>query len=90
VFSVGSLPTLYNEDKLPVWKRTRVEAGTNTSTVTLRVVGGEEKGSLKSEAVKYGHESQGTRTQEILRWRGPAAYTKDRPVPSLRDSAPYQ
>jgi hypothetical protein len=26
----------------------RVEAGSNTSTVTLRVVGGEEKGSLES------------------------------------------
>jgi hypothetical protein len=29
--------------------QTRVEAGSNTSTVTLRVVGGDEKGSLKSE-----------------------------------------
>jgi hypothetical protein len=38
---------------------THVEAGSNTSTVTLRVVGGDEKGSLKSETVKYGHESQG-------------------------------
>jgi hypothetical protein len=27
--------------------KTRVEAGSNTSTVTLRVVGGDEKGSLK-------------------------------------------
>jgi hypothetical protein len=40
----------------------RVEAGSNTSTVTLRVVGGDEKGSLKSETVKYGRESQGART----------------------------
>jgi hypothetical protein len=31
---------------------TRVEAGSNTSTLTLRVVGGDEKGSLKSERVK--------------------------------------
>jgi hypothetical protein len=59
---------------------TRVEAVSNTSTVTLRVVGGDEKGSLESEAVKYGHEFQGTRTREKLRWRGPATYTKDRPV----------
>jgi hypothetical protein len=59
---------------------TRVEAGSNTSTVTLRVVGDDEKGSLKSETVKYGHESQGTRTRERLRWRGRAAYIKDRPV----------
>jgi hypothetical protein len=35
--------------------RTRVEEGANTSTVTLRVVGGNEKGSLKHETVKYGH-----------------------------------
>jgi hypothetical protein len=34
---------------------TRVEAGSNTSTVNLRVVGGDEKGSLESETVKYGH-----------------------------------
>jgi hypothetical protein len=40
-----------------------VEAGSNTSTVTLRVVGGDEKGSLESETVKYGCESQGTRTR---------------------------
>jgi hypothetical protein len=56
---------------------TRVEAGLNTFTVTLRVVEGDEKGSLKTETVKYGREIQGTRTRERLRWRGPAAYTKD-------------
>jgi hypothetical protein len=37
-----------------------VEAGSNNSTVTLRVVGGDGKGSLKSEIVKHGHKSQGT------------------------------
>jgi hypothetical protein len=42
----------------------RVEAGSNTSTVTLRVVGGDKKGSLESETVKCGRESQGTRTRE--------------------------
>jgi hypothetical protein len=59
-----------------------VEAGSNTSTVILQVVGGDEMGSLKTETVKYGREIQRTRTRERLRWRGPAAYTKDRPVPS--------
>jgi hypothetical protein len=34
--------------------------------VTLRVVGGDEKGSLKSETVEYGCESQGTRVRERL------------------------
>jgi hypothetical protein len=59
---------------------TRVETGSNTSTVTLRVVGGDESGSLKSETVKYGRESQRTRTRGKLRWQGPAACTKDRPL----------
>jgi hypothetical protein len=36
-----------------------VAAGSNTSTVTLRVVGGDEKGSFKCETVKYGRKSQG-------------------------------
>jgi hypothetical protein len=39
-----------------------VEAVSNTSTVALRVVGGDENGSLESETVKYGHESHGPRT----------------------------
>jgi hypothetical protein len=34
---------------------TRVKAVSNASTVTLRVVEGDEKGSLESETVKYGH-----------------------------------
>jgi hypothetical protein len=32
-----------------------VEAGSNTSTVALRVVGGDEKGGLEYETVKYVH-----------------------------------
>jgi hypothetical protein len=57
VFSVGSAPRLYREDSRP-------ESGSNTSTVTLRVVGGDEKGSLESETVKYAHKSHGTRIQK--------------------------
>jgi hypothetical protein len=53
----------------------------------LWVMGGDEKGSLKSERVKYGRESQRTRTRERLRWKGPAAYTEDRHV---RQGAPQQ
>jgi hypothetical protein len=56
--------------------------------VTLRVVGGDKNGSLKSETVKYGHESQGTRTRERLIWRGPVAYTKDGPRPLVREGVP--
>jgi hypothetical protein len=39
-------------------RNSRVEAGSNTSTVTLRVVGADEKGSLECETVKYDDESQ--------------------------------
>jgi hypothetical protein len=42
----------------------RVEACLNTFSVTVRVVGGDEKGSLDPERVKYGQESHGTRTQK--------------------------
>jgi hypothetical protein len=59
-------------------RKTRVEAGSNTSTVILRVVGGDEKGSLKSETAKYGREYQGTRTRERLA-RASSVY-KNRPA----------
>jgi hypothetical protein len=68
----------------------RVEAGSNTSTVTLRVVGGEEKGSLKSETVKYGLKSHGTRTRERLRWQRPAAHKKRQTRPLVRVGAPQE
>jgi hypothetical protein len=67
-----------------------MEAGSNTSTVTLRVVGGDEKGSLKSETVKYGRESQGTRTRERLRWQGPLACKKRQTRPLVREGAPQK
>jgi hypothetical protein len=41
----------------------RVEAVSNTSTVFLRVVGGDKKRSLESETVKYCRKSHGTRTR---------------------------
>jgi hypothetical protein len=53
------------------------------------VVGADEKGSLESETVKYGLEFQGTRTQERLRWQGPAAYTNDRLILSS-ERAPHK
>jgi hypothetical protein len=84
----GWLPAVSYCSALPCWRLTRVEAGSNTSTVTLRVVGGDEKGSLKSGRVKYGRESQGTRTRERLRWQKPAAYTKDKQVLSSEGAPP--
>jgi hypothetical protein len=68
--------------RLYKWYRTesRVEAGWNTSTVALRVVGGDNKGSLKSGTVKYGRESHGTGPREWMRWRRPAAIVNYRPI----------
>jgi hypothetical protein len=66
----------------------RVEARSNTTTVTLRVVGSDEKGSLEPEPVKYGHESHGTQTRKWLRSRGPHATVNDRPV-LLSERAPH-
>jgi hypothetical protein len=37
-------------------------------------------GSLESEIVKHGHESRGTRTSELLRWRGPGVIVNDRHI----------
>jgi hypothetical protein len=45
-------------------RESRVEAGSNISTVALRVVGGGKKGSLECETVKYGRESHRTQTLE--------------------------
>jgi hypothetical protein len=56
-----------------------VEAGSNTSTVILRVVGGDEKGSLKYETVKYGRKSQGTTIEKDCAGKG-QRHIKDRPV----------
>jgi hypothetical protein len=64
VFSVGSMPRSYKRAQSVAVQISRVEAGLNTSTVALRVVGGDEEGSLESETVKYGDECLGTRTRE--------------------------
>jgi hypothetical protein len=49
----------------------RVEAGSYTSTVTLLVVGGDEKGSLESEAVKYGTSPTGLSSENDCAGEGP-------------------
>jgi hypothetical protein len=67
---------------------TRVEAGSNTSTVSLRVVGVVENESLKSETVKYGRESQETRTRERLRCKGQQHIRKT--DPSSRQGVPQK
>jgi hypothetical protein len=89
IFLCGPTGGYIKEDQQENPPPLRVEAGSNTSTVTLRVVGGDEKGSLKSETIKHGRESQGIRTRGRLRWQGPEAYTKDRPVVSS-ERAPHK
>jgi hypothetical protein len=66
VFSMGSVQSAYKRSEFVARSRgeSRVEAGSNTSTVALVVVGGDEKGSLEYETVKYGRESHETRTRE--------------------------
>jgi hypothetical protein len=66
VFSTRSEPRCYKQGQELREEvcESRVEAGSNTSTVALRVVQGDEKESLESETVKYGHESRGTGTRE--------------------------
>jgi hypothetical protein len=86
MFTIESAKVSHKSREVP---HSHVEAGLNISTVTLRVVGGDEEGSLKSETIKYGYGSKGTRTQERLRWQGPAAYTKDRSVLSAK-RAPHK
>jgi hypothetical protein len=80
VFCTRSVQRGFKEDSWGEPLNSLLGAGWNTSTVALRVVGGDEEGSLESETVKYGHESHGTRTRKWLRWRGPAAIVNDRPV----------
>jgi hypothetical protein len=87
VFSLWSVPRSYLDD----WDDTvtRVEASSNTSTVALLIVGGDKKGSLKFETVKYGREAQRTRTRtrERLLDKGQQHIQKtDRPL--VREGAP--
>jgi hypothetical protein len=88
MFSTLSLQSGRKEDKWGDPDMTRVEAGSNTSTLALRVVGGDEEGNLESETVKYGHESHGTRTRKWLLSRGPEAIVNGRPV-LLSERAPH-
>jgi hypothetical protein len=64
-----------------------VEAGSNTSTVTLRIEGGDEKGSLKSETVKYGRESSDPRKTALART---SSIYKRQIRPLVREGAPQK
>jgi hypothetical protein len=58
---IGSARTLYNEDSMLLFA---TEAGSNTSNVALRGLGGDKEGGLESEKVKYVASPKGTRTGE--------------------------
>jgi hypothetical protein len=87
-FSMQFVPRLHKESIVREKPLSCVEEGSNTFTVAPRVVGGDKKGNLESETVKYDRESHGTRTREWLCWRGPAAIVIDRPVLSS-ERAPH-
>jgi hypothetical protein len=66
-FSVGSVPKNYRRFQITEDSEyVRVEEGSTTSTVTLRIVKGNENRSLISETVKYGPETQGTLIPERI------------------------
>jgi hypothetical protein len=45
IFFMQSSPSCYKQDQMTVVVRLRVEVGSNTSTVALREVGGDKKGT---------------------------------------------
>jgi hypothetical protein len=61
-----------------------VGAGSNTYTAALRVVGGEENGSLESKTVKHGRESHekdcADEDQQQLYTTDPSSRQKERPT----------
>jgi hypothetical protein len=66
-----------------------VEAGSNTSTVTLRVVRGDKKGSLKSETVKYGRVPRESDQRKIALARASSIYKRQTP-PLIREGFPQE
>jgi hypothetical protein len=67
-----------------------VEVGSNTSTVILRVVGSDEKGSLQFETVKYGHDSHGIRIPKITALVRARSNCKRQTRPLVRESVSHQ
>jgi hypothetical protein len=56
-----------------------VEVGLNTSTIALRAVGGDKKGSLESETINYGHNPTGLEPRNDCLARA-SSNCNDRPV----------
>jgi hypothetical protein len=66
-----------------------VEVGSNTSTETQRVVGGDEKGSLESETVKYGHKYPRESDPKMTALKRVRCNCKRQTRPLVRESAPH-
>jgi hypothetical protein len=62
----------------------RVEAGSNTSTIALRVVGGDEKGRLESETLPRDSDPRMTALVRA------SSICKRQTHPLVRESAPHQ
>jgi hypothetical protein len=60
---------------LRVDRVTRVEAGANTSNVALRVVGGDENGSLESSEIDCAGE-----VQQQVQTTDPSSHQRERPI----------
>jgi hypothetical protein len=61
-----------------------VVAGSNTSTVALRVVGGDERGNLESETVKYGRSPKGLGPENDYTGEGQQQFRMTDPSPRPR------
>jgi hypothetical protein len=66
-----------------------MEAGSNTSTVALRVVGGDEKGSLESETKIWSQVPRDSDLRMTVLARTSSSF-KRHTRPLVRDSAPHQ
>jgi hypothetical protein len=86
MFSARSVQRGYKVDNWGDPANTHVEAGSNTSTVTVRVVGGDEKGSLKSETVKYDQASQGLAPEKDYAGEASSIYRRQN-NPLVREGA---
>jgi hypothetical protein len=69
--------------------QTRVDAWSNTSTVTLRVVGGDEKGSLESETVKIWSRDSRDSDPIMTALARTSSNCKQQTRPLVRESAPH-
>jgi hypothetical protein len=64
MFDIETVQSAYKYANWSYPLKSRVDVGSNISTVALRVVGADEKGNLESETVKYSHESHGNWTRK--------------------------